>query len=193
MRVIAGELGGRRLHAPRGSRTRPTSDRVREALFMALGPLEGARVMDLYAGSGALAIEALSRGAAWADLVDFDRSARETAFRNLEELGLAERARIWPLRLPAGLARLAGTLARADVVFADPPYGGADARALLAGLGRPGVIPAGARLVLEAHAKDGIPEAAGVLGHRRDRRYGETLVHVYTAGGATSPAEGGQS
>ena len=160
---------------------------------MALGPLEGARVVDLYAGSGALAIEALSRGAAWADLVDFDRSARETAFRNLEELGLAERARIWPLRLPAGLARLAGALARADVVFADPPYGGADARALLAGLGRPGVIPAGARLVLEAHAKDGIPEAAGVLGHRRDRRYGETLVHVYTAGGTTSPAEGGES
>src|SRR5262249_39390902 len=140
MRVIAGELGGRRLHAPRGSRTRPTSDRVREALFMALGPLAGARIVDLYAGSGARAIEALFRGAAWADLVDSDRSAREAALRNLEELGLADRARIWPLRLPSGLSRIAGELARADVVFADPPYGGADAHALLAGLGRPGVL-----------------------------------------------------
>src|ERR1044072_7427234 len=76
MRVIAGELGGRRLHAPHGDRTRPTSDRVREALFMALGSLDGVRVVDLYAGSGALAIEALSRGAAWADLVERDVRAR---------------------------------------------------------------------------------------------------------------------
>src|SRR5438552_9020587 len=129
MRVIAGELGGRRLHAPHGERTRPTSDRVREALFMALGSLEGFRVVDLYAGSGALAIEALSRGAAWADLVERDNRARQAIARNLEELGLEARARVWPLRLPAGLSRLAPALARADLVFVDPPYGGAEARA----------------------------------------------------------------
>jgi 16S rRNA (guanine966-N2)-methyltransferase len=188
MRVIAGELGGRRLYAPHGSRTRPTSDRVREALFMALGALDGARVVDLYAGSGALAIEALSRGAAWADLVDSDRRAREAALRNLEELGLVDRARIWPLRLPAGLGRLGDTLARAHVVFADPPYGGADARALLAALGKPGVLAGGARVVLETHAKDAVPETHGGLARGRDRRYGETVVHVYTARGGPAGA-----
>ena len=103
MRVIAGELGGRRLHAPHGDRTRPTSDRVREALFMALGPLEGARVADLFAGSGALAIEALSRGASRADLVESDRNARAAIARNVAELGLAERVRVWPYRLPGAL------------------------------------------------------------------------------------------
>ena len=94
MRVIAGELGGRRLHAPHGDKTRPTSDRVREALFMALGSLEGHRVVDLYAGSGALAIEALSRGAVWADLVEHDNRARQAIARNVEELVLADRVKV---------------------------------------------------------------------------------------------------
>ena len=193
MRVIAGELGGRRLHAPHGSRTRPTSDRVREALFMALGPLDGARVVDLYSGSGALAIEALSRGAAWADLVDADRHARNAAHRNLEELDLLSRVRLWPLRLPGGLSRLEAVLAAADLVFADPPYGGDDARALLARLARAGLKP-GARFVLETHAKDDVPAAAGQLVHERERRYGETVVHVFGVGGRVEPArhqEGG--
>ena len=187
MRVIAGELGGRRLHAPHGSRTRPTSDRVREALFMALGSLEGARVVDLYAGSGALAIEALSRGAAWADLVDADRHARDAAHRNLEELGLLPRVRLWPLRLPGGLSRLEPALAAADLVLADPPYGGVEARALLTRLARAGVLKPGARVVLEAHAKDDVPAAAGVLVRERDRRYGETVVHVYRVGEPAVP------
>jgi 16S rRNA (guanine(966)-N(2))-methyltransferase RsmD len=191
MRVIAGELGGRRLHAPHGDRTRPTSDRVREALFMALGDLGGARVVDLYAGSGALAIEALSRGAAWADLVERDARARAAIARNLEELDLGGRVRVWPLRLPGGLSRLADVLARADVVFADPPYGGADARAVLAGLAGAGVLRPGARVVLETHAKDPIPERQGTLVRERERRYGETAVHVYRAGGDTpAPNEG---
>lgn len=189
MRVIAGELGGRRLHAPHGDRTRPTSDRVREALFMALGPLEGARVVDLYAGSGALAIEAISRGAEWADLVDHDRRAREAIERNLSELSIEDRARIWPVRLPAGLARIAGALAAAQVVFADPPYGGADARAVLTGLGRPGVLASGTRVVLETHSKDVVPEVEGLLVRERERRYGETVVHVYRAGTAPAPTE----
>ncbi len=189
MRVIAGELGGRRLHAPHGDRTRPTSDRVREALFMALGPLEGARVVDLYSGSGALAIEALSRGAEWADLVDHDRRAREAIERNLTELSITDRARIWPVRLPAGLARLSESLGAAHVVFADPPYGGADARAILTGLGKPGVLASGTRVVLETHSKDVVPEVDGLLVRERERRYGETVVHVYRAGGTPAPTE----
>ncbi len=189
MRVIAGELGGRRLHAPRGDRTRPTSDRVREALFMALGPLEGLRVVDLYAGSGALAIEALSRGATRADLVEVDRRAREAIARNVDELGLGERVRVWPVRLPGGFGRLAQVLAEAALVFADPPYGGHEARATLAGLGRAGVLPPGARVVLETHSKDVVPDTEGVLARERERRYGETVVHVYRAGGKSPPAE----
>lgn len=189
MRVIAGELGGRRLHAPHGDRTRPTSDRVREALFMALGPLEGVRVVDLFAGSGALAIEALSRGAEWADLVDHDRRAREAIERNLTDLALTERARVWPVRLPAGLARLSLALGSAHVVFVDPPYGGADARAVLTGLGKPGVLQPGTRVVLETHSKDVVPEVDGLLVRERERRYGETVVHVYRVGGTPAPSE----
>jgi len=188
MRVIAGELGGRRLHAPHGSRTRPTSDRVREALFMALGPLDGASVVDLYSGSGALAIEALSRGAARADLVDEDRHARDAAHRNLEELGLLPRVRLWPLRLPGGLSRLGAALAAADVVFADPPYGGDDARTLLSRLGRERVLKPGGRVVLETHAKDEVPASQGVLGCERERKYGETVVRMYRVGVPAAPS-----
>jgi 16S rRNA (guanine966-N2)-methyltransferase len=177
MRVIAGELGGRRLHAPHGSRTRPTSDRVREALFMILGPLEGARVVDLYSGSGALAIEALSRGADWADLVDTDRHAHAAARRNLEELGLLQRAKLWHCRLPAGISLLHKELREADVVFADPPYGGRDLEAMFARLA--GMKP-GARLVVETHAKDELPAATHGLVRTDARRYGETMLHLYT-------------
>lgn len=191
MRVIAGELGGRRLHAPHGDRTRPTSDRVREALFMALGPLDGVRVADLYAGSGALAIEALSRGALQADLVETDRGARAAIARNVAELGLEDRVKVWPYRLPGAIVRLADVLAGCAVVFADPPYGGEDARATLAGLGRAGVLKPGTRVVLETHGKDEVPEVEGTLTRERERRYGETVVHVYRAGGPPPVEEPG--
>lgn len=179
MRVIAGEFGGRRLKAPRGRSTRPTSDRVREALFMALEPLADTRVMDLYSGSGALGIEALSRGARWVDFVESDRAARAVLADNLAALGLGARARVWPLALPGGLERLGMALAAADVVLADPPYGGGPARATLRALGEGGCLRAGARVVLEHHAKDELPERCGVLERARSRRYGETMVSTY--------------
>ena len=187
MRVIAGEFGGRRLEAPRGLRTRPTSDRVREALFMSLGVLDGLRVVDLFAGSGALGIEALSRGAAFADFVEAAREPRAVLERNLAALGLGERARVWPLRLPGAIAKLAGPLAAADLVLADPPYGGEAARAVLAALAVPGVLGAGTRVVLERHQKDDVPSRAGELALVRERRYGETTVNLYEAGGETPP------
>jgi len=158
---------------------------------MALGNLDGLRVLDLYAGSGALAIEALSRGAVWADVVERDARAREAIARNVEELGLGARIKVWPLRLPGGLARLAPVLARAELVFADPPYGGNDARAVLAGLAEAGVLRPGTRLVLESHAKDPIPDRQGTLVRERERRYGETAVHLYRVSGDTpAPNEG---
>src|SRR5262245_16884602 len=179
VRVIAGSLGGRRLTAPRGRRTRPTSDRVREALFMTLEPLAGARVVDLFAGSGALGIEALSRGAERADFVDSDRAARLALESNLESLGLGERARICPLALRAGLGRIRAALEEADLVLADPPYGGRIAVVTLDRLGAAGVLKSGARVVVEHHAKDALPDPAGVLRRVRERTYGETVVSTY--------------
>jgi 16S rRNA (guanine966-N2)-methyltransferase len=179
VRVIAGAFGGRRLKAPRGRGTRPTSDRVREALFMALEPLADLRVVDLFAGSGALGIEALSRGAAFVDFVESDRTARSALAENLAALGLDERGRVWPLTLPRGLARLAAALAAADLVLADPPYGGGPAREVLRALGEPERLRPGARVVLEHHAKDELPERCGDLARARERRYGETAVSTY--------------
>jgi 16S rRNA (guanine966-N2)-methyltransferase len=181
VRVIAGALGGRRLAAPRGSRTRPTSDRVRESLFMTLEPLAGLRVVDLYAGSGALGIEALSRGAEHADFAESDRAALRALRANLEALGLAERAGVWAVTLPRGLGRLADALAGADLVLMDPPYGGEEARAALAALGAAGVLAAGARVIVEHHVKDALPERSGRLVRARERRHGETQVTMYRA------------
>lgn len=122
MRVVAGVAGGRLLRAPAGSRTRPTSDRVREAVFSMLesmGELEGAEVVDLFAGSGALGIEALSRGAARATLVERDRAALEAISVNLAVLGpLARAATV----VASDALRFAATMRPAGIVFADPPY-----------------------------------------------------------------------
>jgi len=186
MRVIAGEFGGRRLDAPRGRSTRPTSDRVREALFMTLEPLVGLKVVDLFAGSGALGIEALSRGAVRADFVESDPAARRILEKNLALLGIESRSRIWPLRLPQGLRALKDVLGVADVVLADPPYGGDEARALLHALGD-GAVGREARVVVEHHAKDELPERAGGLSRARSRRYGETVVSTYRVDPQTRP------
>lgn len=122
MRVIAGDLGGRRIVAPDGTSTRPTTDRVREAIFNSLGSaglIEGALVADLYAGSGAVGIEALSRGAAHCTFVERDRAALRALDQNLRTLGLTDRATV--LSTDALTAAAAGL--DVDIVLADPPYG----------------------------------------------------------------------
>jgi 16S rRNA (guanine966-N2)-methyltransferase len=120
MRVVAGELGGRRLIAPEGTSTRPTTDRVREAIFNSLtsaGVVEGALVADLYAGSGAVGIEALSRGAEHCVFVERGRAALRALDQNVTTLDLADRSRV----LSGDALSLAPTL-DVDIVFADPPY-----------------------------------------------------------------------
>ncbi len=122
MRVVAGSAGGRRLAAPPGTDTRPTTDRVREAVFNALGSLgvvDGARVADLFAGSGALGIEALSRGAASAHFVESDRRAADVIERNLADLALDDRAVVLRRPVEGAVADLPVGL---DLVLADPPY-----------------------------------------------------------------------
>ncbi|HEX2102840.1 MAG TPA: 16S rRNA (guanine(966)-N(2))-methyltransferase RsmD [Solirubrobacteraceae bacterium] len=178
MRVVAGRFGGRRLAAPPGRGTRPTSDRVREALFATLGPLDGERVLDLYAGSGAVAIEALSRGAASALLVERDPRAVAVIRANLDALGLAEPE----ARIHAGPARSALKNASQrgdtyDLVFLDPPYRSAPelGRELSAALGP--LLAAGGRVVTESDRR--APLALDLpLTH--ERRYGDTLIRIHS-------------
>jgi 16S rRNA (guanine966-N2)-methyltransferase len=165
---------------------------VREALFMALEPLTGLRVADLFAGSGALGIEALSRGAAWADFVEREAGARRVLEENLAALGLEGCSRVWALELPRGLARLDAVIRGADLVLADPPYGGEVARAVMETLGGAGPWRPGVRVVLEHHAKDEVPEVAGSLVRVRTRRYGETMVSVYQPAETSGAGEEGR-
>lgn len=123
LRVIAGDVGGRRLEAPAGDRTRPTTDRVKESLFSHLGTaVDGASVLDGYAGSGALAIEALSRGAKRVVLVDRAKSARSVICRNLTAMGMTDRATVIGATLEGALAAEPPSEAPFDLVFVDPPY-----------------------------------------------------------------------
>jgi 16S rRNA (guanine966-N2)-methyltransferase len=180
VRVVAGRFGGRRLQAPPGRGTRPTSDRVREALFSMLGPLDGARVLDLFAGSGALGIEALSRGAARALLVERDPGAVGVIRANLEALGLASPE----ATVHAGPARAALRTASArgdtyDLVFLDPPYRSAPelGRELSAAL-EP-LLSGGGRVVSESDRRAPLRLTLPLT---TERRYGDTLIRIHTHG-----------
>jgi 16S rRNA (guanine966-N2)-methyltransferase len=175
LRVVAGRFGGRSLLAPRGSATRPTSDRVREALFSILGDsVDGARVLDLFAGSGALGIEAVSRGASEATFVDSSQAAVAAIQRNLEALG-AEAV----VRRQDALAYLRSASRDArqyDLVFLDPPYRRASAlgRELSAALAP--VLAPGARVVTESDRRAPLELVHELLD---ERRYGDTLIRIH--------------
>ena len=171
MRVIAGSRKGHTIRAPRGADTRPTSDRVRENVFNILGPVEDAMVLDLYAGSGAMGLEALSRGAAGAVFVDDDRGAVETIERNLDKL----RLRATVLRRDA-IAFLAAERRKYDLVLVDPPYDMyPDLEPQLARY-LPPVLTGAAVVVVETDARVQ-PELP--FEQRTSRTYGQTRVTVY--------------
>jgi 16S rRNA (guanine966-N2)-methyltransferase len=176
--VIAGRFGGRVLVAPSGRATRPTSDRVREAVFSILGPLGGERVLDLFAGSGALGIEALSRGAGHAVFVERDRRALAALRANLDTLGLrGTEAEVRP-----GNARQAvrNALARGDaydLVFVDPPYRHAAETGDEVGEGLVALLAPGGRIVFESDRR-APPEVDLPLTH--ERRYGDTLIRIFS-------------
>ena len=173
-RIIAGTHGGRRLQVPPGTTTRPTSDRAREGLFSSLQSLvdlEGARVLDLYAGSGALGLEALSRGAASAVLVDDDPAAVRALRANVTDLDLPATV------VDSTVARfLAGAPAAFDVVLADPPYD-EEVDAVLAGLA-PWVADDGV-LVLERRTRGPEPAVPEGFSLARSRRYGEATLWYF--------------
>ncbi|MFI5026637.1 MAG: RsmD family RNA methyltransferase [Solirubrobacterales bacterium] len=177
MRVIGGELGGQRLVAPRGWKVRPTSDRAREAIFSALGSrVEGAAVLDLYCGTGALAIEALSRGAARATLVDRDTRA---ALGNVERLGLGGRTELvradavrWLVDRPNS-----DDAPRYDLVFVDAPYRLADRVGQELDTQLPRLLEPGGRAIVESGARR--PLLVESLPRLRQRRYGAADVSFY--------------
>lgn len=192
LRIIAGELGGRRLRAPSGLSTRPTADRVREALFNILPePPHGAAALDLYAGSGALGIEALSRGCERALFVDHDPRALRTLHQNLGDLGLSGRTATLQLAVPRAIERLlrrpGELLAGAPPfgwIFADPPYKAGELPPLLEliGANAEALLLPGGVVVAEHAARDAAMERErfGALTRSTTRRYGDTALSFFT-------------
>ena len=176
LRVVAGRHRGRRLHAPPGRDTRPTSDRVREALFSILGPaVEGARVLDLFAGSGALGIEALSRGAASVTFVESDRRAAAVVRDNLEALGedaeIAARDALAWLRSPPADASF-------GLVLLDPPYDSAVRLAAPLSELLPGVLAEDATIVSESDKRTPLILDLPLTD---ERVYGDTRIAIHRA------------
>ena len=181
MRVIAGELKGQRLVAPRGWKVRPTSERVREAVFSTLGArVEGAVVLDLYCGTGALAIEALSRGAARATLVDRDTRA---AVGNVERLGLGERVELVRADVSRWLGNREGGEEEPifDLVFIDAPYRLADRVGQELNSQLPDLLSEEGRAIVESGARR--PLRIDSLPRLRQRRYGAADVSIYGEAG----------
>ena len=189
MRVIAGALGGRRLKAPPGTGTRPTSERVREAVFAMLGEITHARVLDLFAGSGALGIEALSRGGASVVFVERDARAARVLQQNLDTLGISPAAaQVRRLDALDALREAAARQETYDLVFVDPPYGRAHpaaARPPISAAERwgpslsailPSLLSQGARVVVESDHRAPIELAVAL---ERTRRYGDTLITIH--------------
>jgi 16S rRNA (guanine966-N2)-methyltransferase len=175
MRIIAGERKGHTIFAPKGLDTRPSSDRVRENVFNIVAPwVEDARVLDLYAGSGAMGLEALSRGAARVLFIDSDPEAVRAIERNLDKLRLS-RATVLRRDAVTGLAEEAAAGRKYDLVLVDPPYAMTDYDALARYL--PRVLADDGLLVLESGARTE-PELSG-LDVRTSRRYGSTRVTIF--------------
>lgn len=178
MRIVAGTLGGRVLRAPKNAATRPTSEKVREALFNVLGPPPvDLHVLDLYAGSGALGLEALSRGAVHATFVEKDRAALAALRGNLELLAIGDRATVAPLDVARFLAA-AGPGPAWGWIFLDPPYAAGVVEATLAALPRTRVTDDAVVIVEHAHRAPP-PERAGFLLRTELRRYGDTALSRY--------------
>ncbi|WGW04910.1 16S rRNA (guanine(966)-N(2))-methyltransferase RsmD [Tropicibacter oceani] len=184
MRIIAGEFRGRRLAAvgkgDPGAHLRPTTDRVREALFNMLdggrfgAPFDGTRVLDLFAGTGALGLEALSRGAAFVTFVEKGRVGQQLIRENLKILDCADRARL----IGADALRLPRAEAQADLVFLDPPYGKGMGEKALTAARAAGWIAPEALIVWEESAPQVAPEGFALLEHRK---YGDTTVTLLEA------------
>jgi 16S rRNA (guanine966-N2)-methyltransferase len=190
VRVIAGTAKGRRLRVPPGRETRPMGDRVREALFSSLTPsLPGAAVLDLWSGSGSLAIEALSRGAERAVLVERHRAALSALRANLVACDLADRATVVDDEVGRFARRPRG--GPFDLVLADPPFAtaAADVWAVLEGLRAAGALAGGAEMVVQRPAREGEPRPPASLALARVRTYGDSALWRLTLAAPAAPDE----
>jgi 16S rRNA (guanine966-N2)-methyltransferase len=184
VRVIAGRLGGRTLVSPSGGATRPTADRVREALFSVLANVEGDTVLDLYAGTGALGIEALSRGAAHATFVENARPALRALRHNIHALELGPVTTVFPIAVERALRTAPWRGEGFDLVFLDPPYallrGGRFIDALAGAVDRnvASLLRPGGRVIVEHASAEDAPEVANIT-LEKTRVYGDTALSFY--------------
>jgi 16S rRNA (guanine966-N2)-methyltransferase len=182
MRLTGGQDRGRRLFVPRGSRTRPTASRVREAIFNILGPPPG-RVLDLYAGSGALGLEALSRGASDAVFVERDGAALSALRRNVREAGLDDPGAVIGADVRTALRRLAAQQKQFSWVFLDPPYA-KETEGVLAELSGGDLLTACAVVIVEHDRRHQPPASVGCLFLTDRRTYGDTELSFYRCSGS---------
>ena len=189
MRVIGGAARGRRLKVPKGQAIRPTAARVKESLFNILPhDFSGMRVLDLFAGSGNVSIEALSRGAEIAILID--ESARSAAVirENLEQLGLSKRAQVWTAPVTRSLRNLARAGERFDLIFLDPPYDRRLVGTTLKALGQSHLLKSGGKVVAEHSTREVVKSEYDQLVLNDQRRYGDTLLSFFITEATTNSA-----
>lgn len=180
MRVIAGTARGMKLRAPSGTAVRPTADRVKEALFNILADgVDGARVLDLFAGSGALGIEALSRGAASCVFVDKRAACMEAVRDNLTRTRLLGRAELIVADAFRTMRRLASEGRTFDLVFADPPYEQGLCQTVVEAVAQGGLLAPGGRLVVEHGVREDINPQVENLEHILSRSYGDTVITIF--------------
>ncbi|MDO3410746.1 16S rRNA (guanine(966)-N(2))-methyltransferase RsmD [Saccharibacillus sp. CPCC 101409] len=194
MRVVAGEAKGRPLKAVPGSGTRPTTDKVKEAIFSMIGPFfDGGTALDLFAGTGGLGIEALSRGAQRAIFVDADAKSIETVRSNLRATGFEPRAEVYRNDAQRALKALAKREAKLELVFLDPPYRMKNGAELMLRMEELGLLRPGAVILLEYESSYAYPAEFGGFTEDRKAVYGETTVSIYTwrprQGEQAQPAE----
>ena len=179
MRIIAGAFRGRRLHAPKSNRIRPTIDRVREAVFNMIAPeVPGAKVLDLFAGTGAMGLEALSRGAHFCFFVDKSSEAVSLIGENVQLCAAQDRSRIIRGSAASAIRRLGSENELFDLIFMDPPYGKGYIEKTLEIVGA--IARDDALVIAEQHIKDKPPLVPAIWRKDRERKYGDTLISVYS-------------
>lgn len=180
MRVIGGKVKGHRFKVPKGRAVRPTAARVKEALFNILPhDLSGLKILDLFAGSGNLSVEALSRGAAEAVLVDLSPKLARTIRENLRTLGFAARTQVWTASALQAIRRLAHRRYTFDLVFVDPPYEKGWTGKIVAALGREGLLRQSGMVIAEHSIREEVQESYGSLVLQDRRRYGSTVLSFF--------------
>ncbi len=193
MRVISGLAGGRRLFSVKGLNTRPTADKVKTALFNILGSLViDSVVLDLFAGTGALGVEALSRGARKAYFIDLNEAAIKVIQRNLELTGLAASAVVFRNDARRALAILARQGHKLDLIFIDPPYNQGLVEPVLQEIGSRSLLTGNGWIIVETSSKEKLPASIGGLNLNRQENYGDNMLSFYRPEHPTGPADGGR-